>query len=79
MEEYFRFMRRQNTARVLKVLLCSGVCVFIFCTIAFLNTRFNGFADVHNAAYYFEKLQKLWQSLCESLYRFPFRFINFFI
>lgn len=79
MEEYLRYMRRQDTVRIFKILLCSGICVMFFCTIAFLNTRFNGFADVHDAAYYFAKVQSAWRSICETLFLFPYRFINFFI
>ena len=78
MEEYIRFMKRKNTKNVIMILIFCALAFLTFAAIAFLNTRFNGFADVHPAAYYFEKLAAFWQKICEALALYPKRFINFF-
>ena len=78
MQEYITFMNRKDAKNILRLLLFCALCVAVFGTVAYLNTRFNGFADVHPAAHYFEKIQDAWQKICDTLFLYPARFINFF-
>ena len=78
MEEYIRFMNRKNRKTMLKICLFCACTFVLLSFVVFSNTRFNGFADVHPAAYYFEKLAAFWQKICEALALYPKRFINFF-
>ena len=78
MESYIRYMNAKNRKTAVKLLVC---CAFIFtllCFVAFSNTRFNGFADVYPAEFYFEKIKEVWNKICENLFNNNLRFINFF-
>ena len=78
MEAYLAFMRRKDRRTAAKLFTACAFALILCCTVAYLNTRFNGFADVHPAAYYFHKLRQAWQSICDTLFLYPDRFINFF-
>lgn len=78
MEEYIRYMNKEDTKRVVKILLCCAALFFTFAGIAYANTRFNGFADVQPASYYFGYLKWLWERIVANLFLYPKRFINFF-
>ena len=79
MEEYIAFMNKKDGKNIVRLLLFCALCVAAFCTVAYLNTRFNGFADVYPAAHYFKMIEESWQRICDTLFLYPARFINFFV
>ena len=79
MQEYINYMNRKDTKNILRLLFFCAFCFVIFGAVAYLNTRFNGFADVHPAAHYFAIMRKAWQTICDTLFLYHARFINFFI
>ena len=78
MKEYIRFMNRKNRKRAIAWLLFCAAAFFLLASVAYLNTRFNGFADVNPASFYLEKLKTAWERVIKILFSFDGRFINFF-
>ena len=77
MEEYIAFVKKRNRRRIVKLMLFCALFFFAAAFIAYSNTRYNGFADVHPGVYYYEKLQELWQCFCTTLYAYDGRFLHF--
>ena len=78
MEEYIAFMNRKHAKLEAKLLLASAATVALFCTVAYLNTRYNGFADVKPSAHYVSLVRGIWEYLSEVVNHSPVRFINIF-
>jgi len=78
MQEYIRFMNRKNRKNVIKLLFLSFLAIITFGFLAYSNTRYNGFADVPPVGFYASRLKQVWEFICDMLFRFEGRFINFF-
>ncbi|MBR0413617.1 MAG: hypothetical protein IJI67_00935 [Clostridia bacterium] len=78
MEEYITFMNRKDIKNIAKILLFCAGTVCVLGAVVYSNTRYNGFADTAPASAYVSYLKWLWERICQSLWLYPRRFLNFF-